>query len=221
MGDPVTPRSSDWNRFWKADKINASDRVSWSKRRMIRVLEPFAREGKKVLDAGCGSGFFAKYFCDHQMETVALDYSEDALRIARQKTGGRVRTVRADLLTKDVVDAVGSRFDVIFSDGLLEHFSGGDQDTIMRHFIQMLAEDGVVITFVPNRWSPWQLIRPFFMPGIDETPFVLRDLTALNRRHGLRVLEQGGINVVPFPCSPDALLGGIFGMLLFTVASKT
>jgi len=64
------------------------------------------------------------------------------------------------------------------------------------------------------------LIRPFLMPGIEEKPFVLRQLVELNHRDGLVVIEKGGVNVFPFSLSPDKFFGHLFGMLLFVVAKK-
>lgn len=120
----------------------------------------------------------------------------------------------------DLSKIVSDKFDLIFSDGLLEHFSPTDQDKIVTNLSGVLASDGVLVTFVPNRWSPWELIRPFFMPGIEEDPFVLSQLIDLNERNGLKPLTSGGLNTVPFAFSPDGLLGSMWGMLLYTISKK-
>jgi len=218
MANISTPQSSDWNHFWKLDNTEQFTQISWSKRRIITILEPFVKEGNKSLDAGCGSGFFSKYFCDQGMETVSLDYSDKALEIARTMTEGRAKIVKQDLLLPNVSEKIEERFDLIFSDGLLEHFPQEHQDVILKNFRSLLSKEGVIITFVPNRWSPWQLIRPFFMPGIEETPFVLNKLIDLHQCNGLRVMDKGGLNTLPFAFSPDTFLGKAFGMLLFTIA---
>ncbi len=218
MSNIGTPQSSDWNHFWGLDKTGRFTQMSWSKRRIIKILKPFVKEGNKVLDAGCGSGFFSKYFCDQKMETVSLDYSDKALEIARSMTEGRTKIIKEDLLFSNLSEKIEERFDVIFSDGLLEHFSEEHQGVILRNFRSLLSNEGVIITFVPNRWSPWQLIRPFFMPGIEEAPFVLGELTKLHRRNDLIAIDSGGVNILPCAFSPDNFLGKAFGMLLFTIA---
>jgi len=216
----MTPKSSDWNHFWGLNKTGQLTQVSWSKRRVMKILEPFIKEGGAALDAGCGSGFFSKYFCDQKMRTVSLDYSHKALEIARQMTEGRAKIIQHDLMVSHLEKKIEERFDVIFTDGLFEHFPQEDQDKIFNNFAALLSDQGVIITFVPNRWSPWQLIRPFFMPGIEETPFVLKGLVDLNQRNGLSVIDQGGVNTLPFAFSPETFLGKRFGMLLFTIARK-
>ena len=215
-----TPQSSDWNRFWSRNQSVQPAEVSWSKKRIMHVIAPYMRKGKKILDAGCGSGFFSRYFCDQGLQTVSLDYSDKALDMARQITQGRSRIIKHDLLSGDLAPAINEKFDIIFSDGLLEHFTAHDQDKIMANFISLLGRGGVLITFVPNRWSPWELIRPFFMPGIAETPFILKGLVRLKIRNGLAILESGGINTLPFALSPDKAFGRYFGMLLYAIAKK-
>ena len=216
----TNPQSSDWNNFWVNQETNKLKKPSWSKQRIIKVIEPYLQKKKKVLDAGCGSGFFSKYFCDQGMKVVSLDYADTALEMTEKMTLGRARIIKRDLLQEDLAATLGEKFDIIFSDGLLEHFTSADQNKIMKNFISVLSPSGILITFVPNRWSPWELIRPLFMPGIDETPFVLRGLVRLNTCNGLSVLQTGGINTFPFFFSPDQLFGRFFGMLLYTIAEK-
>ena len=215
------PEAKNWNHYWSLDQTKKFSKVSWSKRRMMDVIRPYCVKNKMALDAGCGSGFFSKYFCDQGMVTTSLDYSASALTIAQQQTSGRARLIQADLVEDDILNQIKGRFDLIFSDGLLEHFSSGQQDKIMKNVRFLLKKEGILITFVPNRWSPWELIRPFFMPGIEEAPFTLNQLIELNQRNDFSILCKGGVNTVPFFISPDNILGQCFGMLLYTIAKQT
>ena len=149
-----------------------------------------------------------------------MDYSAAALGIAGQKTKDNARLIQADLLAPELPEVVGEKYHVIFSDGLFEHFSSEQQDCIVKNLKSLLTDNGYIITYVPNRWSPWELIRPFYMPGIEEKPFVMSGLIDLHQRNGLKVVQSGGINVLPFRFSPDKLLGCYFGMLLFVIARK-
>lgn len=214
------PKAQDWNNYWGSEQTQRFTQISWSKKRICRVLQPYIFGGGKALDAGCGSGFFSKFFCDQGMTTTALDYSQTALDLAFEKTGGQARLLKANLVDEQINSLTENTYDIIFTDGLLEHFSPSDQDRIIKNLADVLDENGVLITFVPNKWSPWELIRPIYMPGIKEDPFILSELIDLNERNNLRVISRGGINTVPFAFSPDFLVGPVFGMLLFTISKK-
>jgi len=216
----MNPQSADWNHFWTIRPQEHLSAISWSKRRIIQVVEPYVRTRKIILDAGCGSGFFSKYFCDSGLTTVSLDYADKALEITRSLTKGRSRVGKIDLLSTPLSQEIMERFDIIFTDGLLEHFTLTEQNKILQNFKSVLLNTGMIITFVPNRWSPWELIRPFFMPGIDEKPFVLTQLLRLNYTNDLTVIACGGINTVPFRYSPDRFFGKYFGMLLYSISQK-
>ncbi len=214
-----TPQDSDWNHFWNRSQSQQFSRLSWSKKRILNIVQPFCRRGYLALDAGCGSGFFTRFFCDQKLLATALDYSANALEMTRKATLGAAKVVQADMVNDSLPEILAERFNVIFTDGLFEHFSFQDQDKILLNLISVLQPGGFIITFVPNRFSPWEWIRPFYMPGIEEKPFVLSELIDLNRRNDLILVQSGGVNVLPFYFSPE-FLGPAFGMLLFTVAKK-
>ncbi len=207
----------NWNNFWNRSR---STQTSWSKIRILDILNPYLKTARKVLDAGCGSGFFSAYFCDHGLATTAVDYSLEALNLTKANTFGRSQIVQADMRTDGFVDAVYHDYDLIFSDGLFEHFSLSDQDRIMSRFADILAPEGYIITFVPNLLSPWTIIRPFMMPEIKEKPFTPQKLKSLNQRNELGLIDMGGVNVLPWKFSPEKLLSRFCGMLLYSIAKK-
>ena len=79
------------------------------------------------------------------------------------------------------------RSDIIFTDGLLEHYSKDEQDRIIKNMEEVKEVGGHMINFVPNRFSLWSLIRPFYM-DIRESPFVMREF--LDRSEERRVGKE-------------------------------
>jgi SAM-dependent methyltransferase len=224
MYDPPQPRvalKEHWDNLWKLSRYQQPIKVSWSKRRIVATLKPHLKPESAVLDAGSGSGFFSAYFCSRNMKVTALDYSEEALNLTRRLTHGEATLICDDLVVEGLAERLGSRFDLIFSDGLLEHFAPADQLSIFKNFAAVLNEGGTIATFVPNKWSPWQIIRPLYMPGINECPFTLPQLIQLNERAGLRVFKAHGLNTIPIRFSPDKLFGSQFGMILFTFSGRS
>lgn len=183
---------------------------------MMHILHPFIRPGLKVLDAGCGSGFFSGFFLSRGCEVTALDYSGQALEMVRKATEGKCTAyLNEDLLDPEWGRKHASQFDLIFTDGLFEHFSMQDQQKILHHFKAVKTKDGLIATFVPNRFSWWEVVRPFVMPGIHEEPFTLDGLKRMHQDFTL--VESGGLNVLPLGVSPESFLGSAFGMILYCI----
>lgn len=213
----VQTEKENWDRFWKQNTGSRFTRKSWSKIRIMRLLDPLLKPGMPVLDAGCGSGFFSSYFLSRGCRVFTLDYSQDALDMARGKTENKCEAyLRRNLLDADFGEEYKGRFDLIFTDGLFEHFTADDQKKIMDNFRKAKKPEGLVTTFVPNRYSWWEIVRPLVMPGIHEEPFTMERLLALHS--GMEIVKKGGINVLPIMLSPDALLGARCGMLLYCFA---
>jgi cyclopropane fatty-acyl-phospholipid synthase-like methyltransferase len=211
------PTSNNWNNFWGENLDPNLKPASWSKRRITHLLDELVSEGMHVLDAGSGSGFFSNYFISKKCKTYTLDYSKEALELSRRLTNNQaMEYIEMDLLDPKFGDKYPAMFDIIFSDGLFEHFKPSDQKKIMENFSKTKKKDGIITTFVPNKYSSWQIIRPFLMPGIEENPFTARTLRNLHK--DLTIIRNGGINVLPVSFSPERMLGMKIGMILYCFA---
>jgi 23S rRNA (uracil1939-C5)-methyltransferase len=57
-------------------------------KRLLQIVEEAARPGNRLLvDAYCGAGFFARRLADLFELTIGIEWSTDAIRAAREKTG--------------------------------------------------------------------------------------------------------------------------------------
>lgn len=211
--------SIDWNSFWSLNGATYSQ-LSYSKKRIINILSRHIIKPSIVIDAGCGTGFFSKYFLDNNHSVYAVDFSMEALKVCKQLCNEFVTYINADLVESHLNQIIKTKVDYVFSDGLLEHFSVYEQMKILFNIKNCLKSDGKIITFVPNLFSFWQIIRPFYMPNINEKPFILKRLIKLHESCGFRTIETGGINVLPCLYSPEYLLGKSFGMLLYYIGEK-
>lgn len=208
------PQEKNWDYFWKLNTESRFTQKSWSKIRIIRVLDEIIKPEMVVLDAGSGSGFFSNYFLSKGCKVYSLDYSKDALEITKRLTNNKSEAyLQEDLLDPFLSQKYENTFDMIFSDGLFEHFSKEDQRKIMDNFRKVKKSDGIIATFVPNKYSWWEIVRPLVMPGIKEDPFTMPRLLALHQ--GLVIIKKGGLNTIPLRFSPDKLVGGKIGMILY------
>ena len=208
----------EWNNFWEDNQDRQFTNPSWSKRRIMKILDRYVVNGMTVLDAGCGSGFFSNYFILKGCEVYSLDYSEEALDLTKRMTDNKSsKYLKRDLLNDDFSLEFKDDFDLIFTDGLFEHFTEQEQEQIMDTFVRIKKDKGIVVTIVPNKYTFWTFVRPFFMRGIKEKPFSLNELESFVKRSGQDIVESGGINVLPFKYSPE-FLGGKIGMLDYVIS---
>jgi len=100
------------------------------------------QEGDRLLDIGCGDGFFTKRFYSMKCSQIdAIDIDPGAIKSARRYNSGR-NTCYYEL------DAVrspfpGNVYDIVVWDGALGHFSREDSERVIRKIRDVLSPEGV------------------------------------------------------------------------------
>jgi 2-polyprenyl-3-methyl-5-hydroxy-6-metoxy-1,4-benzoquinol methylase len=108
-----------------------------------------ARPGDRVLDIGGGRGELARAFADDGAGVTAIDYSPDALELARETAGASsVRFVCTDATSFD--DPGG--YDVAVASDVIEHLSHVELDRLYGNVARMLRPDGSLIVHTANAW---------------------------------------------------------------------
>jgi SAM-dependent methyltransferase len=210
----------DWDDVWR----RVSPGRSWAKRRIVDVLArlDWEKDGD-VMDLGCGSGALSAMMGESFPEARLwlVDSSERAIELARENVAPERGARFVQISFEDMgsgsapeLDKMMGRFSLVYTDGLLEHFPRAEQGHIITVCRRLLADGGLQVHVVPNRYHPWQLVRPFVIRGIPESPFTRHDHRAAVAAAGLsEELEgHGGISVLPTGYSPEGL-GEYVGML--------
>ena len=102
------------------------------------------REGDRLLDIGCGDGFFTKRFLSVRCSKVdAVDIERSAIEAARKNNS-------APNITYYLLDAVNEPFpsneyDVIAWDGALGHFSPETTHAMLEKIVKHLAPQGIFV----------------------------------------------------------------------------
>jgi SAM-dependent methyltransferase len=117
----------------------------------LNYMQPHGAEfflGKKVLDAGCGSGRFAYYAAKYGAEVWAIDLGP-AVVVAKGNTeaAGKVQVVQADLHRPPFAD---ESFDFIYSIGVLHHLP--DPEAAFQNLLRYLKPEGEIQIYL--YWSP-------------------------------------------------------------------
>lgn len=133
----------EWSKIYlkKIDRLEGPKKYLQYKVRekeiFIKKILFYAGPNGKVLEAGCGTGVISTYLSNCGLEVTAVDIDEDMLKVARkiskqfsQKPGFK----RVDLFKSDFpVDY----YDLVFSHGVLEHFSDKQIITLIKKQLRM------------------------------------------------------------------------------------
>ena len=115
----------------------------------IHPLKPEFFRGKRVLDAGCGTGRHAFFAATYgAAEVVALDLS-NAVETAERNLAGldNVHVVQGDLLHPPLRTASeGGGFDLVYSIGVMHHLP--DPSAGLRALVPLVRDGGTIAVWV-------------------------------------------------------------------------
>jgi SAM-dependent methyltransferase len=98
--------------------------------------------GKDVLDAGCGNGWYADWLAREGARIVAVDRSRDMVTLATERLEGRARVIQGDV--SDLGDTLASgSFDIILS-SLVVHYLA-DLSKTFREWARLLRPGGTLV----------------------------------------------------------------------------
>lgn len=182
-----------WDDYWADYSISKGERWMVEQRHKLlsKYAEPINEVHGRIIEVGCGFGSNIKLLQGffHNIECHALDSSEVSIE--------KVKSKICNCYTADAqaTGLASESFDLVFSAGLMEHFH--DETSFLKEMKRILHKDGVMITFVPARYSLWQIyLRLHFgnMPHGYEKSYTLTKLTSLFLNSGFEVIEIVGID---------------------------
>lgn len=183
-----------------------------------QMLRHLPARSRRVLDLGCGTGFFLAELDALRPGAVGLDISHDMLRVSEQYVpGARVVTADAERLP-----FAERSFDAVFCKGSLHHTR--DHVRFLRNCARSLADDGVLIMSEPCNDNPLIRLARYvlykFSPHFDlgDQGFTKKGLIGLCEEAGFEVLscERYGVLAYTFGGFPDHL--GVLKYVPFNTA---
>ena len=96
-------------------------------------------EGKRVFDAGCGSGVYSEWLIEHGAEIVAVDASPKMVELAKQRLGSEADVRQADL-GKPLTFLKDSSFDIVLCPLVLDYVE--DWNATFAEFYRVLRPGG-------------------------------------------------------------------------------
>ena len=111
-------------------------------KKMKFICKQLGKKTGRILDVGCGTGYFLDMAKRKGWETVGTEKNEQALNIAKERFGLYVKP------EEHIYKFPKNNFDVITLWHVLEHLEYLNE--IMEKIYSLLVSDGIVVIAVPN-----------------------------------------------------------------------
>jgi len=179
----------------------------WDPQRLLEDIwhHPYAYETfrkyvpprKRVLEVGFGSGrILTRLAAEANCECVGVDVDDGAFRsldFFAQRNSAEVTAVKGSGFCLPFED---NAFDVVYSEGVIEHFPREQSEEMVAEHVRVCREKGLVIISVPNRfalfhWLTKALLQQRFLFYPERSHSIL-DLSRLMSKAGLTVLKRDG-----------------------------
>jgi magnesium-protoporphyrin O-methyltransferase len=131
-------------------KIRATVRAGRARMRdTLLSWLPADMTGKRLLDAGCGTGALAVEAARRGAHVTAIDLSPTLIGLARERVPRDLRTGQLKFLVGDMLDPALGRFDYIVAMDSLIHYHLPDAIRLLDA-LTARAETGLLFTFAPR-----------------------------------------------------------------------
>ena len=109
----------------------------------------------RALDLGCGRGELSVFLACLGNEVLAIDYSPQAIELAREAAVAAGPSLDIEFYCGDVQDApLTGTYNVVTASDLVEHMAPAELDSLYQRIALHLMVDGLfIIHTFPNSWS--------------------------------------------------------------------
>ena len=187
-----------WN--WESP----AGRIRW--RRRVRMLSAEIRAGMRVLELGCGTGYFTRQLALTGATILAIDISPDLLVTAKEQC--RAANVHFEIQNAYALSYPEASFDAVVGSSVLHHLPISEA---VRQIYRVLRAGGTIRFTEPNMLNPQiaiqknvPLVKRRLGDSPDETAFFRWSLARLLRKAGFRDVE-----ITPFDFVHPSLSPGL------------
>jgi len=180
--EPI-PTKQELDEYYKTYAYENNYYSPITKQRYIELLEQFEkyRKTNRILDVGCGNGFFLDVAKEQGWEVYGTEYSEKAIEILKEKG---IKSYKGELNIDDFKEEM---FDVITSFEVVEHINNPVEE--IQKIKYFLRKGGVLYITTPNfnSISRYLLKENWNIIGYPEhlTYYTAKTLTGLLRKNNL------------------------------------
>jgi len=135
-----------------ADTVDSKPWNAYYERPAVISLLP-CLENAKVLDVGCGSGWYAETMLNHGATVTAFDLHSEFVALTRSRVGQRAHVLQADL-AKPLDFVADGEFDVAVCPLVMHYLK--DWLPALREFYRVLKPQGVLVFSTHHPFADWK-----------------------------------------------------------------
>jgi len=121
---------------------------------LVSLVESGEVKPCKVLDVGCGEGFYSIYLASKGFDVTGIDVSENAVKLA--KKNAVERGLKIKFVSMDVADLgkMEDRFDFVFEWAILHHVVFEQRQEYVESIFKILNKGGKYLSVCFNNQNP-------------------------------------------------------------------
>lgn len=185
---------TDWDKYHQ--RLRVSQRflpIIW--RAYASLLHDISfNRAIRIIELGCGTGYNTLQMTKlYQVTKVTLvDFNANVIAHTKERLSG-LKCEREFLLGDLLNLEISERYDIVHSQGLLEHYTPEEQQKLIRLHRDLLTPNGVAVCLVPTPHLPYRLWR-----GLMEKLhlWIYPDETAISREEFVAALESEGLEIL-------------------------
>jgi len=162
-----------------SDKTNKKD---WK----YKLIDKNLKDGSKVLDIWCASGWFYESWKHKNIDFYWIDYNEELVKFCTKEW---LQVTQCDL-SKDSIPHDDNSFDFVYCSHVLEHLLSNEQIRVFSEVQRVLKRGWLFILFTPTPYT-WY----FWDDPTHQRPSTHGSLANLATEFWLEVLESKYSNV--------------------------
>ena len=140
------------------EKIYEKPGAVWTRteppQELVELIESGKTKPGKIIDIGCGEGFYSIYLASKGFEVTGIDLSEKAIKYAKENAVRRGVNVR--FLVMDIADLeqLKEKFDFVLEWGVMHHIMPLQRQKYVEDVAKLLNKGGKYLSICFNEQSP-------------------------------------------------------------------